>query len=481
MKPLLPLAYCSFTPRCRQGWAWLLLPLLLALPRLSYGQTQVPTYEWATTCASYEAGGFGPTKLVVDGQGNTYVCGTFTGTTLIGNTTLTTSGPDPGKMDVYVAKLNAQGQYLWVAQAGGDGEDFATGLALDGQGHVYVGGLYNSFLLRFGGSGTGIGVYVASSQTDGYVAQLDAATGAWQWARRMGGTGGESVAGLAADAAGNVYVAGNFSSRSATFGPFTLLNAYTVSDTRRDIFVARLDATGTWQWAQRTGGVGEETVRDMVRDPAGGLYLIGDYTGRAPYSVTFGTTTLSAPTGVGTNNSAGDAYVAYLSESGAWQWAEQTGNNTNTSGSEQVLRLTNLTLDGSRHLFVTGDFRTLNMRLGATVLTNVGSPVLGVPYVIYRTDVFVARFDMATRSWAWASRAGGVESDAIGQPVVDALGRVFVGGYIRNDVRPPFNNREIALAQLDASTGAWQQVITPTPGFYLSSALAFDTGGKLHI
>jgi hypothetical protein len=79
-------------------------------------------------------------NIAVDSDGNAYVAGLFSGTTLFGNTTLTArSGTD-----VFVAKYDADGNLLWVKQAGGSGGDNGIGVAADGCGNTYVAGTFSS-------------------------------------------------------------------------------------------------------------------------------------------------------------------------------------------------------------------------------------------------------------------------------------------------------------------------------------------------
>ncbi len=65
--------------------------------------SQTPQWQWVK-----KAGGSGTDNgrsISVDGNGNLYVTGQFTGTATFGTTTLTSSGSN----DVYVAKLDIDG------------------------------------------------------------------------------------------------------------------------------------------------------------------------------------------------------------------------------------------------------------------------------------------------------------------------------------------------------------------------------------
>jgi hypothetical protein len=123
---------------------------------------------------------------------------------------------------VYVAKLNAAGEYQWAAQATGYGWDLSNGVALDGAGNVYITGYSESYELNFGPHKlTSIG-----SGATLYVAQLSP-SGAWQRATLASSPGytfryiiGNA---LVVDGAGAVYVTGGLNG-TAQFGATTLSN-----------------------------------------------------------------------------------------------------------------------------------------------------------------------------------------------------------------------------------------------------------------
>ncbi len=98
---------------------------------------QIPEWLWAV-----QAGGTGDQNCndcTTDSQGNVYVTGMFYGTASFGPYVLnSTGGPD-----LYVAKLDPEGNWLWAVRAGNSVSASVTtgnGIAVDGSGNVYVGG-----------------------------------------------------------------------------------------------------------------------------------------------------------------------------------------------------------------------------------------------------------------------------------------------------------------------------------------------------
>ncbi|HRR51788.1 MAG TPA: SBBP repeat-containing protein, partial [Candidatus Cloacimonas sp.] len=85
-------------------------------------------------------------SIAVDDNGNSYVTGDFAESATFGTTTLTSSGYD----DIYVAKMDSNGNWLWAKQAGGTNYDYGYGIAVDAYGNSYVTGYFKSSSCSFG-------------------------------------------------------------------------------------------------------------------------------------------------------------------------------------------------------------------------------------------------------------------------------------------------------------------------------------------
>jgi len=76
---------------------------------------------------------------LVHNSGNPYITGTFDDSTTFGATTLTSQG---GR-DVYVAKLDTNGNWLWAISAGGADWDEGYAIAVDSNGYIYTTGYFD--------------------------------------------------------------------------------------------------------------------------------------------------------------------------------------------------------------------------------------------------------------------------------------------------------------------------------------------------
>lgn len=237
----------------------------------------------------------------VDPWGNVLVAGMLYQTSNYGGANLTSAG----SADVFVVKLTADGAHVWSKRAGGSGEDFVFGLAVDGNGNVAITG-HSIGTADFGG-----GNLAGAGAKDIFVAHYSGANGAHNWSRRVGGSTDDVGRGIAIDGAGDVVVTGNFSSGSVNFGSGAVSNSGGA-----DIFIAKYGPDGTARWTRRFGGslsLDEESV-GVATDAAGSIVV----TGSVVDSIDFGGGSLPG-------DGYYDIFVAKFGSDGAHAWSKRTG------------------------------------------------------------------------------------------------------------------------------------------------------------
>ncbi|MDD2230491.1 MAG: SBBP repeat-containing protein [Candidatus Cloacimonetes bacterium] len=347
---------------------------------------QTPEWAWANKAGNNFADG--ALAIASDSSGNTYMTGYFTGYNVsFGGTLLSTPDNYP---DIFVAKLDNAGNWLWAKRAGGPSLQQAECIAVDGDGNVYISGL-------FGVSATFGDITLSDiGSTNIFVAKLDSA-GNWLWAKGAGSQANWNYGlGIALDAAANVYVTGCFQATVA-FGATSLTCAGDI-----DIFVTKLDSSGNWLWAKSAGGTSSDFGRDIAVDIAGNVYL----TGTIRDEVFFGSTSL----GNSTANAQENIFVAKLDSAGNWLWAKDAGGLAYDYGC-------GIALDSAANIYVTGYF-WLDATFGSTTLNSIGDK-----------DIFVAKLDSGG-NWHWAKRAGGTHySDGGNDIAVDSAGDVYLSGF----------------------------------------------------
>jgi hypothetical protein len=357
----------------------LLLVLLLLCTTFIFAQSDV--WQWVE-----QAGGIGNDygrSITIDSSGNSYITGYFYGTASFGSTTLTTTGS--GAVDIFVAKLDSSGNWLWAKQAGGNNWDVGFGIATDSSGNSYVTGFFAESA-SFGST-----TLTSSGGEDIFVAKLDS-SGNWLWAKQAGGTGLDIGYGIATDSSGNSYVTGFFA-ESASFGSTTL-----TSSGGEDIFVAKLDSSGNWLWAKQAGGTSPDYGWGIAIDSSENSYVTGYFEGTA----SFGTTNL-------TSSGVQDIFIAKLDSSGNWLWVKQAGGNNWDVGF-------GIATDSSGNSYITGLFAEF-ASFGSTTLTSSG-----------QDDIFVAKLDN-NGNWLWVKQAGGISSDEGFAITTDSSENSYVTGY----------------------------------------------------
>lgn len=398
--------------RCRMNKALFMVLITLVLSMAGTLSAQGMEWSWAVT-----AGGINTdygNGISTDSGNNSYVTGYFGNTAVFGAISLVTTGA----YDVYVAKQDPGGNWLWAVKGGGTSVDYGTDIETDASGNSYVTGYFE------GAASFGTTTLTSSGGYDVFIAKLDA-NGNWLWAVRAGGTSYDAGNGIDIDASGNCYVTGYFAT-TATFGSTNL-----VSGGGDDVFVTKLNANGNWLWAVKGGYNNYETGYRITTDGNGTSYVCG-YFGGVAY---FGTNSISAYAGA-------DAYVAKIDASGTWLWARRAAGG---SGTDEGM---NVATDTAGNIYITGYF-TGTAYFGSGTLTSAGI-----------SDVFVVKYDPGG-VWQWAKQAGGTGGDTRGYGIaVTGSDMVFVTGYftytttIGSTTFSSSGNKDIFIAKLDSS-GNW--------------------------
>ena len=170
------------------------------------------------------------------------------------------------KRDIFVAKMNNQGQWKWAKRARSSGTDKPYQMSVDANKQVFLGGTTKDTLVF--NDDLAVGPQIAGDTTaSAWVAQLDGSTntGDWVWAKLAGAdTDDDDRTGdICPDGYGNVYAVGFFEDLADFDG--TILDA---TGRKKDIFV--------WKMSMTPGSFTYNNSYDTVYAPDSMVFNVSD-------------------------------------------------------------------------------------------------------------------------------------------------------------------------------------------------------------
>ncbi len=183
-----------------------------------------------------------------------------------------------GFADVFILKLTASGNYVWVKKIGGTSNDISISIAIDTLGNIFTtGGFYGPGACDFDPSTGVFSLTATNNESDIFLSKLNA-SGNFIWAKQIGSTGVDSAASLVLDNAGNVYLTGYFSSEMIDFDPG--IGVYNLTTAGfYDVFITKLDTSGNLIWAKNFGDIGADFGQAIAVDVFGNVYTTGETQG----------------------------------------------------------------------------------------------------------------------------------------------------------------------------------------------------------
>ena len=392
----------------------------------NYGGVLDGEFVWAKRMGgSNQDGGWG---VDLDVEGNVYTTGYFNGIVDFDPGAGTFNLTSNGQNDIFISKLDNNGNFVWAKQIGGTGFELGWDISVDGSGNVYVVGY-------FGGTvdfdpGNGSFELTSAGNDDIFVVKLNT-NGNFIWAKHMGGSEMDGAESIAIDSTGNIYITGYFFS-TADFDPGSD-TLFLTSTNGSDAFVSKLDNNGNLIWVEQLGGnnsaIGHSGIvskdnnvyvtgvigsnafvfkldnngtpiflkqmqgpgsegAGITVDELGNIYTTGYFNGTVDFDPNNGTFNL-------TNTGTPDIFISKLNNMGNFVWAKQMGGGTNFSIGYQ------LTLDESNNLYGVGQFDN---------------------------DIFITKFNSTGEMLEFVV-IGGNDSDSGFDLVIDNTNNVYYTGW----------------------------------------------------
>ena len=272
----------------------------------------------------------------------------------------------------------------WTRQLGTSDTDYASGIATDSSGNVYVTGYTRGAL-----EGNNAGV------DDLFVVKYDSA-GDRKWTKQLGTSSYDIAEGIATDSSGNIYLTG--------FTHDIIDGSYSGS---QDLFVVKYDSAGDWKWTRQ---VDDNIGADIIADSNGDIYVAGSVS----YSL--------------------DGNVHYGSHDLILMKYDSDGNKLWTKQPDGSLSANGLTMDDNGNIYITGSAHS--------EICN-GLPGHDEDYEAC-LDAFVVKYD-SEGDWKWTQQIGTSTYDTGYGITTDSSGNVYLTGVTSGNLDGNTNAGEYDL------------------------------------
>ena len=382
--------------------------------------------------------------VVKDAQGNVYTTGYFLGTVDFDPGINMYPLSSSGQQDIFISKLDMNGQFLWAKRIGGSGNDISNAITIDMEGNIYVTGFFRNTV----DFNPGVGMYYqstfAAGSQDIFICKLDS-SGHFRWATCFGGNGYYDSIGnlypavsvgydIKTDAFGYVYSTGSYLG-SIDFDPDAGINILT-SLTVPNIFISKLDTAGHFVWARSMGDnkLGDEAYAISL-DDSGNVYTTGVFGDTADFDPGPATYQLISS---GYNQ----AFVSKLDSSGHFVWAKNMGGHTiNDQAAGRCIEVDvhgDIVVGG--HYKGGGDFDPGN---GIITFASNGN-----------YDMFLTKLS-SQGNLIWCKSIGGTSSDQCTSISTDLSGNVYATGSFSGQVN---FNPTVGTSLLNSSAGGTSDI-----------------------
>ncbi|MBI5095897.1 MAG: SBBP repeat-containing protein [Candidatus Hydrogenedentes bacterium] len=302
-------------------------------------------------------------------------------------------------VDAYICKLDTDGNFQWAAKL----HTYSYLLALDAQGAVYATGAFAGTVDFDPGPGV-FNLTSISGVQDTYICKLDT-NGQFVYARQFGGTGVPWIESIDADPSGNVYLHLYFDAGAIDFDPgpgdFTLTSAGI-----RQTVITKLDTAGDFAWAKRFGGAGSTSSAYSTTDAEGNVLVVGSFSGGVDFD--------PGPGDYPIYSNGGNVFIVKLDYNGGFLWAKAFG------GSYGSVSPSDVALDSNSNIYVAGIF-------GHQSDFDPGP----AEYILYNAglDSYVSKLD-PEGNFVYVKQFRSEGAQFITRVVLDTDRNIYLGGFL---------------------------------------------------
>jgi hypothetical protein len=280
-------------------------------------------------------------------------------------------GKNLGVKDIVLLKLSPSGEILWGKRIGTEKDELGIAIAV-GSNHVYIAGMTTGSLF---------GKYRGDSY-EGFLAKYDL-NGNLVWGKQFSGEGLEA---MAIDSQSNIYVAG-----------------VTEDEATNEVanFLAKFNTDGALIWRQVFPYTEDEIITSISVDGSGNVFGAGKVN---IYSEDDESRAIPIP----------DAFISkYRGENGERVWLKRMKSQGEEEKEEE---LSDVAVDGQGYVYVVG------FTEGSLFGNHLGD-----------FDVVMAKFD-GQGNMLWGKQWGSVKDDVGRAIIVDGQGNIYVAGGTNGDL-----------------------------------------------
>lgn len=307
-----------------------------------------------------------------------------------------------GKKDMYLIKVDQNGNLKWIQNAGSNDVEDPFAIGFDTDNNIYVGGGFRNMMVF----SADVSITSSGAQ-DAFLAKYNS-SGRVLWAKKIAyGTLGERIHSMAISSNNEIYMCGMLKSSPTTIGSF-LLN---VSAGGEDEWIAKADTSGNISWVKQLTAIGIpgsnlinlNILRNISVDQDGLLYVSGTLWGQ----LTYGSQSFNS-------KGYGDIVLFHVNNAdGSLIWGR-------TGGGTEDDKANGLTLGPDNGIYLTGQV-TNNVSFDSTS-TKTSSVSTGSSL-----DIILLKYNQEGRL-IWKTRTGGVSSDG-GFGIASRENLLMISGY----------------------------------------------------
>ncbi len=307
--------------------------------------------------------------LDLDSSGNIYVLGNFKDTTDFDPSPAVAIQTTLGQSDIFVAKYDSSGNYIWAYRLGSSMNDQAYGIKVENNGTFYILGQTQGTIdmdpslstVNISGVGANLGFMSKYTSAGGLIFAKNVA--AYPVSFDVDGTG-------------NIYITGSFYGTTDMDPGPNVINKTSLG--AADIFYLRYDAAGNYVSSFSIGSSVSEVGTSICLDRQGNICIAGKFNSTVDFNPGIGVSNLTA-------TSAG--FVAKYTNSGIFLWADAI-DGTSTA------EVSSVKTDTSDNIYLTGIFV-------GTADFDPGAGVYNIDACPSSYDVFIQKLT-PTGGFSWA-------------------------------------------------------------------------------